>query len=90
MSTRTDRTFSMPETKRILDDEEDDGAKNPPGRPKVLPPDLDKRHQLRCSSKDFELWEKYRKQLGFPNVSAWLRKVANDAIPPKMRRRTGA
>lgn len=77
----------MPEKKRKPDDEDD--AKKPPGRPKVLPPDLDKRHQFRCSSRDFELWEQFAKEVGFPNVSAWLRMVANAALPAKLRRRAG-
>jgi len=80
--------MTMADKKKRKPDDEDDGgaAKNPPGRPKVLPPDLDKRHQLRCSSKDFELWERYAEQLGFPNVSAWIRKAANDALPKEMRK----
>lgn len=53
--------------------------KNPPGRPKVLPPELDMRHQLRCSSRGFETWQAAAEEAGFPNVSAWIRKVANDA-----------
>jgi len=73
--------MSMPLKKR----KPDDGEKKPPGRPKVLPPELDKRHQLRCASKDFEAWEEYSKEIGFPNVSAWLRKVANDALPKRLR-----
>lgn len=78
----------MTMAKKREPDEEGDGGdvKNPPGRPRVLPPDLDKRHQLRCSSKAFQLWEQYAKQEGFPNVSAWIRKVANDALPEKMRK----
>jgi hypothetical protein len=78
----------MVNTKRKPDDDGGEGgAKKPPGRPKVLPPDLDKRHQLRCSSKDFEMWERYSNQLGFPNVSAWIRKTVNDALPTEMRKR---
>jgi hypothetical protein len=79
----------MPEKKRKPDDEDDADAKKPPGRPKVLPPDLNKRHQLRCSSRDFDLWEEYSRSIGFPNVSAWIRKVVNDALPIKQRRRVG-
>lgn len=69
--------------KRKPDDATND--KKPPGRPKVLPPELNKRHQLRCAERDFEMWEKYSKKIGFPNVSAWLRKVANDALPSNLR-----
>jgi hypothetical protein len=77
------------EKKRKPDDVEGEGGgtKKTPGRPKILPPELDKRHQLRCASKDFDLWEEYSKTIGFPNVSAWLRKVANAALPPELRRR---
>lgn len=66
---------------RKLDDSNNGGPKKPPGRPKVLSPELDKRHQLRCATKDFDAWEKYSREIGFPNVSAWLRKVANEALP---------
>lgn len=81
----------MPKTDRSEDAESglEEDEKNPPGRPKVLPPDLDKRYQIRCASRDFELWEKHRKKIGFPNLSAWLRKLANDALPANVRRRTG-
>lgn len=71
----------MPLKKRKID--EDD--KKPPGRPRSLSPELDKRHQLRCSSRDFEVWETYARELGFPNVSAWIRKCANDALPKRLR-----
>lgn len=74
----------MPKKKR--DHEEDggeSGEKRRPGRPTVLPPELDKRHQLRCASKDFDAWVSHAKRLGFPNVSAWIRKVANDAMRSK-------
>jgi hypothetical protein len=65
----------------------DDESKNPPGRPRQLAPDLDKRHQLRCSSRDFEAWERHAVEtLRFPNVSAWIRKVANDALPRSARK----
>lgn len=68
----------------------DDGAdKNPPGRPKVLPPHLDKRHQLRCSSSEFEEWVEESSKQGFPNVSAWIRRAANAALPKRARRGGG-
>lgn len=66
----------MPKKRRDPKPAED---KNPPGRPKVLPPELDMRHQLRCSSRDFETWQEVATVAGFPNVSAWIRKAANDA-----------
>lgn len=77
--------MSMLDKKRRTDDSDVDDvdAKKPPGRPKVLPPDLDKRHQLRCSSKDFGAWRLQATKLGFPNVSAWIRKVVNDALPKR-------
>lgn len=88
MSTGNDRNEGMPQKKRKPDDDGGDGgAKKPPGRPKVLPPELDKRHQLRCSSRDFEAWETHSQEIGFPNVSAWLRKVANDALARAKRLR---
>jgi hypothetical protein len=76
----------MSEKKRKQADADDD--KKAPGRPKVLPPHLDKRHQLRCSSVNFALWRAHARTLGFPNVSAWIRKVADDALPSKMRTST--
>lgn len=76
----------MAEKKSKHDETDGDGdQKKPPGRPKVLPPDLDKRHQLRCSTADFGKWVAYATKLGFPNVSAWLRKVANDAVASAKR-----
>ncbi len=79
--------MSMPEKKRRNDDSDtNDAAKKPPGRPKVLPPDLDKRHQLRCASKDFDVWVREAGRAGFPNVSAWIRKVVNDACPKRQAR----
>lgn len=50
------------------------------GRPKVLPPDLIKRFQIRCSVKDIEVWTERAIEQGYGNVSAWIRKVANDAM----------
>jgi len=77
----------MSKRERIKKKEDEDGGeeKRSPGRPRVLPPELDKRHQLRCASNDFELWVEHSKKLGFPSVSAWLRKVANDALPRSSR-----
>lgn len=74
----------MPLKKRKIEPNDEDDKK-PPGRPRSLPPELDKRHQLRCSSRDFEAWETYAQELGFPNVSAWIRKAANDALPKRLR-----
>lgn len=54
--------------------------KKPIGRPKVLPPELDTRKQIRCASVDFAKWEERAFEMGFPDVSAWIRKVANDAL----------
>jgi hypothetical protein len=73
----------MPEKKRKPDG--DGGEKKSPGRPRTLPPELDKRHQLRCATKDFDAWRKESGREGFPNVSAWLRKVANDALKQSTR-----
>lgn len=66
--------------KRKLNDRDEGGEEKRPGRPRTLSPDLDKRHQLRCASRDFDAWSKRADRLGFPNVSSWLRKVANDAL----------
>lgn len=77
---------TMPDKNREPDDSDDDTEKNPPGRPRTLSPELDKRHQLRCSTRDFDAWEKHAAKIGFPNVSAWLRKVANDALPARLRK----
>lgn len=76
----------MPKKKHKPDAGGDGDSKKPPGRPKVLSPDLDMRHQFRCSSKDFDAWSTHSQQIGFPNVSAWLRKVANDALPKRSSR----
>ena len=86
MSTGNGRTVVMAKKKSKQDEANGGGEKKPPGRPKVLPPDLDKRHQLRCATKDFDAWEKHSQEIGFPNVSAWLRKVANDALPKRPTR----
>jgi predicted DNA binding CopG/RHH family protein len=75
---------AMPEKKRKTEDTNGEEKKHP-GRPKTLSPDLDKRHQLRCASKDFEAWKARATKLGFPNVSAWLRKCANDALKQPAR-----
>lgn len=79
MSTYTSNNEDMLK-KKSTNPEPAPAAKNPPGRPKTLPPDLDKRHQLRCSSREFKVWVKKAKASGFPNVSAWIRKAANDAV----------
>lgn len=75
-----------PKKNRKPGDDNGEGGKKPPGRPRTLSPDLDKRHQLRCASGDFDAWEAHSKAIGFPNVSAWLRKVANDALPALPKR----
>jgi hypothetical protein len=61
------------------------GDKKRPGKPKVLPPDLDTRHQLRCRSSDLEAWSERAAEEGFPNVSAWIRKAANAALKQPAR-----
>lgn len=55
------------------------------GRPKVLPPELSKRYQIRCSPKDVEAWESRAAQLGYPGASSWIRKVLNDALKQPAR-----
>lgn len=55
------------------------------GRPKVLPPELNTRYQIRCSDKDVEAWEKRATQLGYPGASSWIRKVLNDALKQPVR-----
>lgn len=77
--------MTMPKKKPVNGDSDD--AKKPPGRPRVLAPELDKRHQLRCATRDFDLWEAHSKQVGHPNVSSWLRMVANRALPSELRKR---
>lgn len=57
-----------------------DAEKKPVGRPKILPAELTERFQIRCSVKDIESWETRALSLGYGNVSAWIRKVANDAM----------
>jgi len=71
--------MSMAQKKRRPTVDEADGGKAP-GRPRVLSPDLDKRHQLRCSSRDLDSWVERSQALGFPNVSSWIRKVINDEL----------
>jgi hypothetical protein len=50
------------------------------GRPKVLHPELDTRFQIRCSSKELELWEERAVALGYTGAGAWLRQVATVAL----------
>lgn len=45
------------------------------GRPRILPAELDTRKQVRCSSEQLERWMERSAQLGFPDVSAWIRKA---------------
>lgn len=68
MSPRTENVEAMPEKKPKL------------GRPKTLPKELDTRFQIRCSTKDVEAWKANALRLGFRDVSAWIRKAANDAL----------
>ena len=67
----------MPEKKR--------DKKRKPGRPVTLPKELDKRYQIRCASSDVAAWEQRAMELGFPSASAWIRKIANDALKQPVR-----
>lgn len=55
------------------------------GRPKMLPPELSKRFQIRCTPQDIELWTERAVQLGYGSVGAWLRKTANDALKQSVK-----
>lgn len=59
--------------------------KRKPGRPKVLPPDLDDRLMVRCSGRDKEVWEAHARKLGFNGIGQWLRKLANDSLAKQAR-----
>jgi hypothetical protein len=50
------------------------------GRPKVLPPELDTRIQIRASKKLVAVWKAHAVSLGYGDVSAWIRKLAADAL----------
>lgn len=48
---------------------------------------LDHRHALRCIKDRLEMWKRHAKRMGFPNVSAWIRKAADDAMAAESRAR---
>lgn len=66
---------TMPKKKRKPEDVSD---KQLSGRPRTLPPNMDMRYQIRCYSKEFEVWEQRAAAAGFRTVSDWIRKAAND------------
>ncbi len=49
---------------------------------KAPPPvsELDERHMIRTSSKDWALWEAFARTLGFNGAGPWVRQQANEAI----------
>lgn len=53
--------------------------KNPVGRPRTLPADLDTRFQIRCAKTDEKAWKAHAKKLGF-SPAQWIRKVLNEAM----------
>ncbi len=80
----------MPKPKKKLpqqktEDLSGDVDKKVGGRPRTLPASLDKRKQIRCATRDFEAWVERSRSVGFPDVSAWIRKVCNDALKQPAR-----
>lgn len=57
-----------------------EAAEKKQGRPKVLPPELDTRIQIRASKKLVAVWKAHAVSLGYGDVSAWIRKLAADAL----------
>jgi len=74
MSTRTTTTDTMAPKKKKLKPE-----KNPVGRPKTLPAELDTRFQIRCAKVDEKAWKAHAKKLGY-SAGQWIRKVLNEAL----------
>jgi len=77
MSTRTTTTDDMPKKRRKAKPEKVE--KNPVGRPKTLPAELNTRFQIRCAKSDEKAWKAHAKKLGY-SAGQWIRKVLNDAM----------
>lgn len=52
-------------------------AKKKPARKRET---LTKRYNIRCNVDELATWEQRARELGYNGASAWLRRLANDAI----------
>lgn len=78
MSTRTTTNVDVPKKQRK------EPEKNPVGRPKTLPAELNTRFQIRCAKSDEKAWKQYAKANGY-STGQWIRKVLNEAMAQPIR-----